>query len=169
MRHRIAITHLDHAETGGCGQKAGPTHLKKIEMVGLGLTEESARQNESRRHAVAHQRFEARWYAAAREIDPRAAVQCIEPISGAGPDAASSVSKQRSAALIGAKGGERLGLRVPLPGSRGIKVDPPAEWSSDLQTISSEPAKLVGLLHQSPAGRRRQVRRRERGAGVRRR
>src|SRR5580704_927327 len=115
MRHGISIAHLNNAEAGGLRQKVCPARLNKIEMVGLRLTRESARQNEVRRHAVARQRFEAGGYAAVREIDPRAAVQRIEQISLAGPDAAPSVCKQQPAALICSGSGERLGLRGPLP------------------------------------------------------
>ena len=69
----------------------GPAHLNEIEMVGLPFTGESARQDERRRQAVAGQGFEARRYAAIREIDPRATVQRIELIVVAGPDAAARV------------------------------------------------------------------------------
>src|SRR5689334_19312036 len=116
-------------------------------MVGLPCTGESAGQNKRWRHAVAGQRFETSGYAAIREINSRAAVQRIQPVSGAGAHATSGISKQQPAALIRSGGGERLGLRGPLPASGGIKVSPPGERSSDLQTISCEPAKLVGLLH----------------------
>jgi hypothetical protein len=167
MSYRKSVAHLDHAQTGGRRQKVCPAHLKKIKMVSLPLTRESARQNERRRHAAAGQGFEARWYAAVREINPRATVQRIELISVAGPDTAPSVRKQQLAALIGSGSGERLGLRGPLPASRGIKVSPLGQWSADLYAISREPAKLIRLLHQSANRRGRQVRGRKRRTGVR--
>ena len=110
-----------------------PARLNEIEMVGLRFARESARQDERWRHAVGVHRFEARWYASIREIDSRAAVQRIEPVSWRRHvTRARAFPNKQPAALIGSGGGERLGLRGPLPASRGIKVGPPGERSADL-------------------------------------
>src|SRR5579864_2575336 len=143
VRCRVPIADLDSAQTRSSGQKVCPAYLKKIEMVGLGFTRKAAGQNERRSKAVGRQCFEARRSAAIREIDSRTAVQRIEEVSVTGADAAPNVSKQQSAALIGSGGGERLGLRGPLPASGGINVSPLRERSADLQTIAREPAKLI--------------------------
>src|ERR1017187_7332145 len=163
----ISVAHFYNAQIVGGGQQVCPAYLKKIEMVGLRLARESTRQNERRRHTVAGQCFEARGYAGVREVDPRSAVQRIEPIFIASADLPPSVPKQQPAALIGSECSERLGLRGPLPASGSIKVSPLGERSADLQAVSCEPAKLVRLLNQSSAIWCRQVCRRERGTRVR--
>src|SRR6516164_4778555 len=75
MRYRISIAHFENAEIGGSGQQMRPAYLKKIEMVDLWLSEESARQNEGRRQAVTSQRCETGRHSAIGDVDPRAAVQ----------------------------------------------------------------------------------------------
>ena len=71
-----------------------PAGLEEIKMVGFGFVGESARKNERGRHAITGQRFKTGGYAAIREVDPRLAVQSVEPIAGASPSTAAGISKQ---------------------------------------------------------------------------
>src|SRR5215472_3041594 len=93
VRCGISITQLDDASAQGRRQEMSPTHLDEIEMVCFRLTDESAGQIERRHSAISRQRFKARRYAAVGERDSRTAVKSIEPVSGAGANAAPHVCK----------------------------------------------------------------------------
>src|SRR5271169_4443951 len=153
----FTITELEDSETRVLCEPVGPAGLKKIEVVNAALALETTRQNERWRHAAAGQRLEVYGYSPIIEVDARAAVEGVELIPGAGPDARANVPKQQPAALIVPRKCQWDSLQRPLRSAHDEKVGPFCQRPSGLYAVPGEPAKLLRLLHHSSIGRRRQI------------